>query len=223
MILLTQPSIVFAHLYLLSSHQPTLLSSYEIYFTHYTEILQLLRHCMSEDSLRDFLQVCLLQGYRLQLLTTIRFSKMLSDAPACDLLDLEDYLTIPVHRLLALYNSLHVCHLPIDFFHRVTHMLNFLKKLAKWTWEEQEQLPLLSLCSRCEEIIVIIKASKDDRPLGDKLFSSIRSLMKLQEIQATLVDSPVVRASPNLQFPSLLTLLPRIFSRNWGEAIFGTL
>lgn len=69
----------------------------------------------------------------------------------------------------------------------------FTKKLLKWTWESEEQLPLLTACSRCEEIIVTIKTSKEDQPLGDKPFSSIRSLMKLQEIQATIVGSPVVR------------------------------
>ena len=67
------------------------------------------------------------QGYQLHQLTTILVSKMLSDAPACDLLDLEDYLTIPVHRLLALYNSLHVCHLPIDFFLRDSHSQFFVE------------------------------------------------------------------------------------------------
>lgn len=33
---------------------------------------------------------------------------MLSDAPACDMLDIEDYLALPVHRLFAFFNSLNV-------------------------------------------------------------------------------------------------------------------
>lgn len=62
----------------------------------------------------------------------------------------------------------------------------------RWTWANEERLPLLAVLDHCEEVVRACRNVGDDYVSRKKSYSSYSSVRKLEDIQRTLAGSPVV-------------------------------